>query len=130
MQEMTVTATVPEKKKDGKVVEAQLGPVSVTVPYASTLEEAKQLYGEEAVLTNAFANWRVTLQANIRGGLKRGETPEQIQSRLSTAKMGVAQQGVKVDPIQAFMAQFASATPEKQKQMLEELKKKAAAPVK
>jgi hypothetical protein len=33
----------------------------------------------------------------------------------------------KVDPIQAYLAMFATASPEKQKEMLAELKNKAAA---
>ena len=123
---MQVTAEVPEKKdKEGNVVQAGLGPCSVDVEYGETAEESIQMFGSEAMNTNAFANWRVTLQANIRAALNRGETCEQIQARLSTAKMGVAQQGVKVDPVQAYLAAFQSATPEKQQEMLAELKKRA-----
>ena len=40
--------------------------------------------------------------------------------------MGVAQKGAKVDPIQAYLATFQSATPAKQKEMLAELQKRAA----
>ena len=55
------------------------------------------------------------------------KTAEQIQAALGSAKMGVAVAGSKVDPIQAYLAMFASATPEKQKEMLKELQTKAAA---
>jgi hypothetical protein len=83
------------------------------------------MYGEEAVLTNAFANWRVTLQANIRGGLKRGEGAEAITGRLANAKMGVAVTGSKMDAEAAFKAKFLAATPEGRKAMIEQLRKLA-----
>jgi hypothetical protein len=38
----------------------------------------------------------------------------------------VAVKGAKVDPIQAYLAMFASATPQKQAEMLKELQRKAA----
>lgn len=117
-----VVATVPANKEKGtKEMSA-----AVTVQYADTVKEAVEMFGEEALLTNAFANWRVTLQANIRSALKRGESPADIQARLGAAKMGVAQKGVKVDPVQAYLAKFQSATPEEQKAMLAELQKRAA----
>jgi len=126
MKKIAVSALVPEKKDaQGKVVSAQLGPVTVEVPFAETMKEAGEMYGEEAVLTNAFANWRVTLQANIRGALKRGEGAEAIAARLSTAKMGVAVTGGKVDAEAAFKAKFLAATPEGRKAMIEQLRKLA-----
>ena len=97
---ITIEASVPGK--DG----APSKSAQLTVQYAETIEEAVQMYGAEAVLSNAFANWRVTLQANMRAGIKKGETPEQIQARLGNAKMGVASTGAKVDPVQAYLAQF------------------------
>ena len=122
MIKQQVTANVPANEKKGtKALSA-----TVEVNYSDKIEEAVQMFGTEAILTNAFANWRVTLQSNIRSALKRGETQEQIQDRLKDAKMGVAQQGVKIDPVQAYIARFQNATPEEQKKMLAELQKKAA----
>jgi hypothetical protein len=86
-----------------------------------------QLFGDAAVKSNADANWTVTIQSNIRSRLKKGETVDQIQAALGAAKMGVAVAGAKVDPIQAYLAMFATASPEKQKEMLKELQSKAAA---
>lgn len=128
MKKIEVQALVPEKKDaSGKVVSAQLGPVSVEVEYGETAAESVKMFGDEAVNSNAFANWRVTLQANIRGALKRGETPEQIKARLASAKMGVAVTGGKVDAEAAFKAKFLSATPEQRKAMIQQLRELAQA---
>jgi len=123
MSSMTVTAQVPANEKKGT---PQLGPCTITVQTGKDAKEMIGLFGDEAVKSNAEANWIVTLQSNVRAGLKKGETPEQIQARLASAKMGVAQKGAKTDPVQAYLAQFGSATPEKQKEMLAELQKRAA----
>ena len=127
MKALIVEAKVPEKKEGDKVIAKQIGPVSITVQTGETATEMIKLFGEDAVKSNANANWVVTLQSNIRARLKKGETAEQIQAALGSAKMGVAVAGSKVDPIQAYLAMFASATPEKQKEMLKELQTKAAA---
>ncbi len=127
MEKMIVEAKVPEKKEGDKVVRAQLGPVQITVQTGTTAAESIALFGDKAVKSNADANWVVTLQANIRARLLKGENAEAIQAGLGAAKMGIAVKGAKVDPIQAYMAMFATATPEKQKEMLKELQTKAAA---
>ena len=124
---LVVEAKVPEKKEGDKVIAKQIGPVSITVQTGETATEMIKMFGEDAVKSNANANWVVTLQSNIRARLKKGETAEQIQAALGNAKMGVAVAGSKVDPVQAYLAMFASATPEKQKEMLKELQTKAAA---
>ena len=123
MATMQVTAKVPANAKKGT---PELGPVTVTVQTGDTAADMIKLYGDEAVKSNAEANWRVTLQSNIRAGLKRGETAEQIQARLKDAKLGVAQAGIKVDAEQAYLALFQSATPKERAKMLAELKKRAA----
>ena len=127
MEKMLVEAKVPEKKEGDKVVRKQLGPIQITVQTGATAAEMTQLFGDSAVKSNADANWTVTLQSNIRSRLLKGESAEQIQAALGTAKMGVAVKGAKIDPVQAYLALFASASPEKQKEMLKELQTKAAA---
>lgn len=122
-EKLQATAKVPANKEKKT---AELGPCTATVNTGKDVKEMVALFGEEAVRSNAEANWIVTLQSNIRAALKRGETPEQIQTRLKDAKMGVAQKGVKVDPVQAYLAQFQTATPDEQKKMLAELQKRAA----
>jgi len=127
MEKLIAEAKVPEKKEGDKVVRKQIGPISITVQTGATAAEMIQMFGDKAVKSNADANWVVTLQSNIRARLLKGETTEQIQAALGNAKMGVALKGAKVDPIQAYLAMFATASPEKQKEMLKELQSKAAA---
>ena len=127
MEKLIVEAKVPEKKDaSGKVTRKQLGPVQITVQTGSTAAELIQMFGDKAVKSNSDANWVVTLQSNIRSRLIKGENAAQIQAALGSAKMGVAVKGAKVDPVQAYLALFASASPEKQKEMLRELQTKAA----
>jgi len=123
MKKVTVNAVVPENKEKGvKGMQA-----AVVVNFPESIEEAKKVgYTDEVILSNALANWKVTIQNNIRSALKRGEAPAAIAARLAGAKMGVAQTGAKVDPVQAYLAQFAAATPEDQKKMLAELQARAA----
>lgn len=128
MEKMIVEATVPEKKDaQGNVIQPQIGPYKITVQTGETAEEMIKMFGDKAVKTNAEANWTVTLQSAMRSRMKKGMTLEQIQAELSSAKMGVAVKGAKVDPIQAYLAMFQNATPEKQKEMLAELRAKASA---
>jgi len=127
MEKLIVEAKVPEKKEGDKVIRKQIGPISITVGTGATAAEMIQLFGDKAVKSNADANWTVTLQSNIRARLLKGESAEAIQAALGSAKMGVAVKGAKVDPVQAYLAMFASASPEKQKEMLKELQAKAAA---
>ena len=118
---MIVEAKVPESKEKG--TKEMTG--TVTVQTGETLEEMVQMFGAEAVKSNAESNWIVTLQSAVRAGLRRGETQEQIQARLGNAKMGVKVVGAKVDPYQAYIAMYASATPEAQKKMIAELQARA-----
>jgi hypothetical protein len=122
MKALSVSAQVPANKEKNT---PQLGPVTVTVQTGETAAEKIQMFGDEAVSSNADANWVVTLQSNIRAGLKKGETQDQVQARLASAKMGVSAKGATVDPTQAYQAQFLAASPEAQVKMIKELQKRA-----
>jgi len=127
MEKLTCVANVPEKKDaSGKVTQAAVGPYTISVNTGATAVESIQLFGDKAVKSNADANWIVTLQSNMRSGMKKGETQAAMQTRLGDAKMGVAASGAKVDPVQAYLAMFQSATPAEQTKMLADLKAKAA----
>lgn len=127
MEKLTVQASVPEKKdKDGKIIQKAIGPYSISVDTGSTAEEQIKMFGDAAVKSNSEDAWTITLQSTMRSGMKRGETQEQLQARLGTAKMGVSNKGVRVDPEQAYLAMYTSATPQRQAEMIAELKKKGA----
>ena len=124
MIQKEVTAEVPEKKDgEGNVTQQKLGPCTIMVNYPETLDEAKEWAGDEAILSNAFAHFKVSpVQSGIRSMLKQGLNQEQIQERLGTAVMGVAREGGRVDAQTAFVAKFKMSTPEQQAEMLELLR--------
>lgn len=127
MDQREVTAQVPEKKEGGVVVQEKLGPCTVIVGFPSSYEEAVGYCTEEAMLSNAFANFKVTpIQSMIRAGLKAGKSETQIQEEAEKLVMGIARQGGgKVDVKAAYVAKFRSATPEEQAEMLAELRENA-----
>ena len=120
---LVVTAKVPANKENET---PELGPTSITVNTGETAKEMIEMFGDEAVKTQAQGAWVVTLQGNIRSGLRKGETQEQMQARLGTAKMGISSKGATVDPTQAYQAQFLAATAEAQVKMIKDLQKRAA----
>lgn len=126
MDQKEVTAQVPEKKDGEKVIQAALGPVTILVDFPGSYEEAVNWCTEEAMLSNAFANFRVSpLQSGIRTMLKAGSSQEQIQEALGKTVMGVARTGGRVDVQTAFIAKFKMATSEGQAEMLAMLREAA-----
>lgn len=126
MGKINVVATVPEKKDEkGVIIQKAIGPYTIGVECPDSVADMVKMFGEEAVKANAIANWTITLQGNMRVGMKKGETQAQVQTRLGNAKMGVVQKGVKIDPEQAFISMFENADPTKQAEMLAQLKSKA-----
>ena len=129
MIQKEVTAQVPEKKdSDGVVTQVALGPVTVIIDYPDSFEEALGWCSEEAMLSNAFANYKVSpVQATIRSSLKAGKNEDEIQTECEGLRMGVARQGGgKVDVQAAFIAKFRTSTPEVQAEMLATLRDAAA----
>ena len=126
MIQKEVTAQVPEKKdSEGEVTQPLLGPATLLVGYPESLEEAEGWCSQDAILSDAFANWKVVLQSGIRAALKAGMTMDQIQEKYGTAVMGVAQTGGRVDAQTAFIAKFKMSTPEQQAEMLDKLREAA-----
>jgi len=124
MKQAEVSAKLPAK--EGVKGREQDLSATVIVNYAETLKEASEMFGEEAVLSNAFANWRVTLQAGIRRSLDAGKTPDQIASDFAAAKMGVATGGARVDPLTASLAKFKLMDKAEQANYLKQLRDLAA----
>ena len=119
---LAVAAKVPANKEKGT---PELGPVTIEVKTGETAKEMIEMFGDEAVKTNAQANWIVTLQGNIRSGLRKGEDQAAMQARLGDAKMGVSTKGVTVDATKAYEAKFLQASPEDQVKMIKGLQKRA-----
>ncbi len=123
MKQVEVTAKLPKNAEKGR--KEDLTGICF-VNYAETLKEAREMFGDEAVLSNAFANWRVTLQAGVRRALGLGKTGDQIATEFKDAKMGVATTGGRADPIQASLAKFKTMNAKEQAAYLEELRQLAA----
>ena len=100
--------------------------VRCAVNYGATAEDSIEMFGAEAVNSNAFANARVTIQAAIRRMHDAGKSDEEIQTAMDTWKMGVAVSGGRVDPIQASLAKFKTMSPEEQEAYLGALREAAA----
>ncbi len=125
MIDLKVDAKLPKNEKKG-VKEDKLASLVVKFPDldkdpAEALKEAIGAYGAKAILSNAKQNWIVTLQANIRSRLKKGQAPAQIQAELGAAKMGVAVAKVAADPKMSAIAYAQSLTPEQRKEFIASL---------
>jgi len=120
MKDLQVSATYHSGKEDEKT-----GSINVKAP--ETAEEAISMFGGEAVLTNALANWVVKLQGNVRSGLGKGESTEVMQTRLGGSKMGIAAAKAAMDPKAAWLASYQAADPKTRKAMKAELLKQAEA---
>ena len=114
MKELIVTA------KNGKGEDA--ASTSVTLQFPENLSEAVDLYGEEAILTNAKASWVITLQSAIRRMKAAGKSDEDIQKACAEAKMGVAMERVS-DPVASMKAKFANMNDDEKAAFLAELQK-------
>ncbi len=95
----------------------------VEVP--ETVEEAVEMFGGEAVVSNAIANWVVTLQAAERRMHTAGKTDEEITEAMADAKMGIATSGGRIDPIQASLAKFKTMNSDEQADYLNKLREAA-----
>ena len=80
------------------------------------------MFGGEAVLTNANANWKVTLQGGLRACIKAGLTQEQAQEKLGGSKMGVSQPRGSADPVAAMMNKWGAMDPDAKKAFMAQLK--------
>jgi hypothetical protein len=114
MKDMQITAKSNAGKPDEKV-----GSIVVKAP--ENLDEAREMFGPDPILSNAMANWVVTLQSSIRSGLKKGEDDTALQARLGGAKMGVAAQKASVDPIAALRSVWQQASPEEKQAIMKQL---------
>ena len=98
----------------------------IMVNYGNDVDESIEMFGADAVNSNALANWTVTLQAGIRRAHSTGKSDDEIQELLGNAKMGIAVSGGRVDPIQASLAKFKTMNEDERAEFLEKLKVAAA----
>lgn len=117
MKEMTISTKAPKVNKEA----------TVTVSVPETAEEAIQMYGGEAVKSNALRNWVVTLQAGVRRGLEKGKSEAELKEVFKSAKMGAVTMvgGGIVDPLQAALAKSATMTPEELQAFIKQLQAQA-----
>jgi len=126
MTDLKVSAKLPKSEKDGRPNDLE---AVITVKFpdmadpTAALAEAVKEFGAGAVLSNAKANWVITLQGNIRSRLKKGQDAATIQAGLGSAKMGVAVAKVATDPKAGALAYMKTLTPEQRKAFIAELMK-------
>jgi len=94
---------------------------TIYVDAPETMEEAVKSFGNEAVLSNAISNWKVTIQAGIRRMLTTGNDQDTIQKAYKGAKMGVALARV-TDPRAAIIAKWSVMSKEEKAELLADLK--------
>lgn len=132
MEERSVTAT---KQIDGVDYS---GTAAIQAP--QSCEEMAQVWGDKVGTSNAISNVVVTVQAAIRRIIanehkaakeagKDQADPKVIQTKVQEHLAGYkpGESKPKTDPVDALLNRFESMTPEKQKELLEALKKQASA---
>jgi len=119
MKDLSITA------KAGKDADAKSATIVLSVP--ETLDEARQIYGDEPILTNAMSAFVVDEQARIRANLKSGMSADEIQAARADDKMGVKLPRAAADPTTRIKSDWDKIPADVKKQLLAELKAKLAA---
>jgi hypothetical protein len=95
--------------------------VTINYDFGEDLDEMVEKYGKDVVFSNARASFIITLQAAMRRYMTGGRSQEEISELLSGWKPGVSLTR-RIDPVSALVSQWASFSPEKQKEILAKLK--------
>ena len=114
-KQITVSAKAPDKES-GTSVEG-----SATINWGEIPEETVELYGGEAVDSNALASAVVTIQGGIRRMLRAKKTPAEIQASFDGWKLGVAIARVS-DPTAAILAKWPTMSEEERAAFIKDLK--------
>ena len=114
MKKVTVAAKEPKSKKEG----------TVSINWPDTLKEGIEMFGAEAILSNALANAKITVQSGLRRMLKVGKSPDEVQKVYNEWKLGVAIARVGADPIQATLAKADSMNEKDLNDLISRLKAK------
>ena len=109
---LKVSAKDPGMEKGKKVRE----PSSDTIEHQTgeTAKESIEMFGDEPVLSNANANWVVTM-------LAAGKSQAEIQKEIGSSKMGVSRART-ADPQAAIKKQWATWSPEQRAAFIKEMK--------
>ena len=118
------------KEVVGKIIDKETKEITrqcvAYVNFGGTAEESVEMFGGDAVNSNAWANYKITARAAVVRMMLMEKTDEEIQETMKDAKMGVAVSGGRVDPIQASLAKFKTMNREEQAEYLEKLRAAAA----
>lgn len=93
----------------------------VSINTGGTAKEAIEMFGDDAVISNANANWTVTVQAGMRRLLKAGKKQDEVQAAFEGAKMGIALARVS-DPTGAILAKWPTMNEQERTEFLKKLK--------
>ncbi len=111
--------------KASKVIDDVTKECSIMYNFGSSLDEARQLFGDAVVHTNFIGKAKITAQASMRRMLETGKDATEIATRMSAWKPGVAMERV-IDPVAGIMSAFPTMSEEAQIALLDKLKKARA----
>ena len=84
MLKLDVNTKVPAKDGNPEMV------FNGSKDFPETAAEAIQLYGDTPVRDNAWANFKVRIQSNVRSWLRAGKSNEEIQTLVDGLVMGMS----------------------------------------
>ena len=94
---------------------------TIYIQAGNSAVESIDMFGDEAVNSNAIRNWKITIQSGMRGLIKAGKSQAEIQAKYKDAKLGVAADRT-TDPAGALVAKWDSYSAEEQASILKQLK--------
>jgi hypothetical protein len=100
---------------------------SVNYDFGDNSADAIKKHSEDVVMSNYKAAGTVTVQGVIRRWVEKGLSQAEITTKFVGYKLGVAAERTAADPATALLAQFDSKSQAEQDEIIEALKKKAAA---
>jgi len=108
---------ITAKKKIGDVEKV----ATIAYDFGANLAEMIKKFGEEVVFTNARGSFVITAQSAMRRYLEGGKSQEEVAGIMATWKPGIAL-ARQVDPVAALTSQWGTFTPEKQAEILKQLR--------
>ena len=125
MKTVAIKAKLPKNEKEGRLADLT-AEINVGC-FGDTLDDDIGFVGKEVVKSNYEGSAIITIQSAIRRLLATGKSQAEIQESLKAYKPGtVVRTGVNV--VEAFIKQFANATPEQKKALMDKLQGVASKP--